>query len=156
MASELQPGVDLDELIATRIMGLEVVGRQNCYGIEGEMHISLSGEWEGYYNEIRPLYIYACGCVDLDLSPSETLFGHHWTCLRPVPRYSVENGIAIDQVVEKLKETWFVELANDYDEWQVVFIHREIERTLYECRDTLAYAICLAALKCSMCDNSEE
>lgn len=151
--NELQPGADLDELIATRIMELEVVGRQNCYGIEGEM-VSLSGEWKGYRNEIRPLYVYDCRC-DLDLLPSVKLFGHHWACLRPVPRYSVENGIAIDQVVEKLGNQ-FVEIENNCASgWRVCFIHRTTQERIYGLGQTLAHAICLAALKCSTCDNSE-
>lgn len=129
--SELQPGADLDELIATKIMGLEVVGRHICTQL---------------------LYVRDCGCaLDLD---EEKILGHYWTCLAPVPKYSADTGIAIDQVVEKLKPNWFVDIANDADGWEVSFLCKGSNHVYAE-SESLAHAICLAALECHTGDKAK-
>jgi len=104
----LEEGDELDRIIAERVFGLEVLGKETCTYIEGSWDVRPGADQEHWSCYVGEHYVYLSSCVctdvneeDAEILQDERCFGHYSLCCDVVPFYHEDMQAAM-QIADEM------------------------------------------------------
>lgn len=156
---ELTAGIDLDILIAEKVMGLDVLGTA-LVNHDPECCTCLVIPYDGnpgYGAFERPVYLADCVCEfreEFAFARDVDYFGHHGVCLKVVPPYSTAPAPPWPVVTKMLENNYCFELKFIGVVWQCRFAWDPLAP--YHRANTASLAVCLAAYHTVEAGTAEE